>query len=63
MGICDINGKTIVTDGSTATSDFGVTDYAVFTDAYGDSARQAVLTYQGKRLYPKNYPEQRLDFV
>lgn len=61
MGICDINGKTIVTDGSTATSDFGVTDYAVFTDAYGDSARQAVLTYNGKKLYPVNYSEQRIE--
>lgn len=62
MGICDINGKTIVTSGS-ETSDFGVADYALFTDDDGNNARQAVLTYQGRKLYPKNYPEQRIDFV
>lgn len=42
--------------------DFSVTDYGLFTDSNGNSARQAVLTYQGKRLYPKNFPDQRLDF-
>lgn len=46
-----------------ATSDFGVTEYNVFEDNDGVSARQAVLTYQGKRLYPKNYKDQRIDKV
>lgn len=46
-----------------ATSDFGVAEYNVFEDNDGVSARQAVLTYQGKKLYPKNYPEQRIDNV
>lgn len=63
MGICDIDGKTIVTDGSTTTPGFGVTDYSSFTDDSGNSARQAVLTYDGRKLYPKNYPDQRMDFL
>lgn len=50
-------------DSGGASSDFGVTDYAVYTEPNGNSARQAVLTYQGKKLYPKNYPNQRLDAV
>lgn len=57
----DGNGNPIEVSGGI--SDFGVTDYALFTDDNGNSARQAVLTYQGKKLYPKNYPEQRFDFV
>lgn len=60
MGIVDINGNPISSGG---TSDFGVTGYDLFTDNDGVSARQAVLTYQGKRLYPKNYPEQRIESV
>lgn len=60
MAIYDINGNVISTGGGT--SDFGLADYATFDDGE-NSARQAILTYQGKRLYPKNYPEQRLDFV
>lgn len=59
MAIYDINGN--VVSGSSSTSDFGVTGYDLFTDNDGVSARQAVLTYQGKRLYPKNYPSQRID--
>ena len=62
MAICDINGNVIATEGNTS-SDFSVVDYATFTDDAGNNARQAVLTYQGRRLYPKNYPEQRIDFV
>ena len=60
MAIYDINGNVISTGGGT--SDFGLADYATFDDGE-NSARQAILTYQGKRLYPKNYPEQRLDYV
>lgn len=56
----DINGNPIETGGSSA---LDVTDYALFTNDEGESARQAVLTYNGKKLYPKNYPEQRMDFV
>lgn len=48
--------------GGESSCDFGVTDYGLYTDSNGNSARQAVLTYQGKRLYPKNFPDQRLDF-
>lgn len=58
----DGNGNQITVVGGTS-SDFGVTDYKLFTDDTGNSARQAVLTYNGKKLYPKNYPEQRIDFV
>lgn len=53
----DGNGNPIQASG------FGVTDYAIFTNDDGENARQAVLTYQGKKLYPKNFPEQRIDFV
>lgn len=56
-------GNKITMEGGTAASDFGVAEYALFTDDNGSSARQAVLTYQGKKLYPKNYPAQRMDFV
>ena len=56
-------GNKIEIEGGTASSDFDVADYAVFTDDSGNNARQAVLTYQGRKLYPKNYPAQRLDFV
>lgn len=51
----DGNGNPIEVSGSSPSA-FDVTDYTVF----GDS-RQGVLTYNGKKLYPKNYPEQRLD--
>lgn len=59
MGIRDYSGKTI----SGGSSDFGVADYALFTEPNGTSARAATLTYQGKRLFPNSYPNQRLDFV
>lgn len=49
--------------GSAGASDFGVVDYSIYADDAGNSARQATLTYQGKRLYPRNYPAQRPDFV
>ena len=62
MAIYDINGN-VVSSGESASSDFGVTGYELFTDNDNASARQAVLTYQGKRLYPKNYPEQRIDVI
>lgn len=58
----DGNGNAIEVSGGTA-SDFGVTEYAVFADPDGNSVRQAALTYNGKKLYPKNYPAQRLDFA
>lgn len=61
MALYDINGNVIESSGTS--SDFGVTGYDTFTDNEGNSARQAILTYQGKRLYPKNYPEQRVDNV
>jgi lysophospholipase L1-like esterase len=57
----DGNGNFIEVSGGSSALD--VTDYAIFTDDNGESARQAVLTYNGKKLYPKNYPAQRLDFV
>lgn len=57
----DGNGKPIeISDGASA---LDVTEYALFDNDKGESARQAVLTYNGKKLYPKNYPEQRMDFV
>lgn len=59
MGIRDYGGRTI----SGGSSDFGVADYALFTEPNGASARAATLTYQGKRLFPNSYPNQRLDFV
>lgn len=61
MALYDINGNVIESSGTS--SDFGVTGYDTFTDNDGNSARQAILTYQGKRLYPKNYPEQRTDNI
>lgn len=61
MALYDINGNAV--SGSSSTSDFGVTGYDLFVDNDGVSARQAVLTYQGKRLYPKSYPEQQIDKV
>lgn len=54
----DIDGKVVA-----ISDDFGVTDYGLFTDNDGNSARQATLTYQGKKLYPKNYPAQHGDIV
>ena len=59
MGIRDYQGNPV----SGGSSDFGVADYGLFTEPDGTSARQAALTYQGKRLFPINYPEQRADFV
>lgn len=59
MGIRDYQGNPV----SGGSSDFGVADYGLFTEPDGTSARQATLTYQGKRLFPINYPEQRVDFV
>lgn len=56
----DGNGNVIEISGGTSSA-FGVTDYAAFTDSSGDSARQAVLTYNGTKLYPVNYSEQQLD--
>ena len=61
MALYDINGVEIAS-GGTESSGFDVTDYALFTDNEG-SARQAILTYKGKRLYPKNYNDQRLDKI
>lgn len=57
----DGKGNTIEISGGA--SDLDVTEYALFDNDQGESARQAVLTYKGKKLYPKNYPEQRIDFV
>lgn len=57
----DGNGNVIEVSGSS--SDLSVTDYTIFTDDSGNNAREATLTYQGKRLYPYNYPAQRLDYV
>lgn len=63
MGLYDGYGNVIDITGAGETSDFSVEDYGVFAEPSGKSARQAVLTYQGKRLYPKNYPAQRNDFT
>lgn len=57
------DGKGNLIEVSGGSSSFDVTDYASFTDNEGNSARQAILTYNGNKLYPKNYPAQRLDFV
>lgn len=57
----DGNGNAVEIEGGASV--FDVTDYGLFTNDAGDSARQAVLTYNGKKLYPKNYAEQRLDLV
>lgn len=59
MAIYNIYGEQIQSDG---TSDFSVSNYSAFTDNEG-SARQAILTYQGNRLYPYNYQPQRTDIV
>ena len=63
MALYDGYGNPIEVSGGASTSEIGVTEYASFTNDDGESARQAVLTYNGKKLYPKNYPEQRIDFV
>lgn len=60
MAIYDGNGNLIEVSGS---SKLDVTEYSLFKDNDGVSARQAILTYDGKRLYPKNYPEQRIENV
>lgn len=62
MAIYDINGN-VISSGGTSNSDFGVTEYELFTNDKGASSRQAVLTYQGKNLYPKTYPIQVVDFI
>lgn len=59
--IYDGNGNVIEISGGTST--FDVIDYALFTDNDGVSSRQAILTYNGKRLYPKNYPGQRIESI
>ena len=58
----DGNGNQITIDGGSGASTFGVTDYKLYTDNDG-SARQAVLTYDGKRLYPVNMQGQRQDKI
>ena len=58
----DGNGNQITIDGGSGASAFGVTDYKLYTDNDG-SARQAVLTYDGKRLYPVNMQDQRQDKI
>jgi lysophospholipase L1-like esterase len=60
--IYDGNGNLIEISGSNS-SLFDVTDYGSFSDNDGIASRQAILTYDGKRLYPKNYPTQRLDVL
>lgn len=55
-------GKPIEISGG-GEGDFGLTDYSVFEDDNGSRERQATLTYQGRKLFPRNYPEQRVDFV
>lgn len=62
MAICDINGN-VVTASVADTSGFGVTEYELFVDDNGSTVRQGVLTYDGRKFYPKNYPDQRVDFV
>lgn len=57
----DGNGNPIKVAGDS--SAFNVTEYATFIDDSGNNERQAVLTFNGKKLYPKNYPQQRLAFV
>ena len=59
MAIYNVNGEPIQSDGG---SDFSVTNYSAFADNEG-SARQAILTYKGNRLYPYNYQPQRTDIV
>lgn len=58
MALYDINGTIIPTSG-----DFNVTDFASFQDNTDLPARQAVLTYQGKKLYTVNFQEQRQDII
>lgn len=58
----DGNGNPIAIEGGSGTSAFGVTDFKTYTDNDG-SARQAVLTYDGRKLYPINQQEQRKDKV
>ena len=58
----DGNGNVIEISGGTGSGDFGVTEYASYTDNNG-TARQAKLTYQGKTLYPITQQAQRQDKV
>lgn len=56
----DIFGNVVSSSGS---SDLGVVNYATFTNDEKESARQATLTYKGRKLYPYSYPQQRKDFI
>ena len=61
----DGNGNVIeISGGNSGTSscDFNVTGYSTFEDNEGN-ARQATLTYQGKRLYPTVTPNQVTDKI
>lgn len=55
-------GNVIELTGGSVSSDFGVTNYSAYEDSEG-SARQANLTYQGKKLYPIVNPSQIQDKV
>lgn len=57
----DGNGNPIEISSETS-SNFDVTGYSTFEDNEG-SARQATLTYQGKRLYPIVTPNQITDKI
>ena len=61
MGLYDGYGNVVGISGET--SEFSVANYGVFAEPNGESAGQAILTYQGKRLYPINYPAQREEFT
>ena len=58
----DGNGNIIEISSSSSSSDFGVSNYAVYEDDNG-SARQGNLTYQGKTFYPITNQDQRQDKV
>lgn len=59
----DGNGNIIeISSSGTSSSDFGVSNYAVYEDDNG-SARQGNLTYQGKTFYPITNQDQRQDKV
>lgn len=59
----DGNGNIIeISGGGSSSSDFGVSNYAVYEDDDG-SARQGNLTYQGKTFYPITNQAQRQDKV
>lgn len=58
----DGNGNIIEISSGTSSSDFGVSNYAVYEDDNG-SARQGNLTYQGKTFYPIVTPNQITDKI